>query len=555
MFYDLSKAYNKYAYDVVNGNILACKTIKQVCERYISWFEKEDRYFDTDDVDRKIRFVYKLKHSTGKHAGHNFELLPWQQFAFAYIFGWKYKDTKLRIVHNAFIFIVRKNGKSALAAALALATLLVDNEQGAEIDIVANSSKQAQILFDMCRNFAESIDPQSKIFQRFRSDIKVPLTKSLIQVHSSDSMTLDGYNSSVGIFDEVHAAKDWNLYNVLQSSQGMREQPLMLCITTSGFLVGEEYPCYSMYSTGKRLLDGDIEDDSFFPLIYELDADDDWHDESKWIKCCPSLGQTVTETYMENQVKAATNNPLLEVGVKTKNFNYFMQSSETWLSIDDINKVTAHVDLNDFTNNDDVYSIGSIDLSEVDDLTVYTLLLVKDEMLYFKCYPFIPLRALENSTNKDLYRNWIKNGYLNLINEEVIDLEVIENKIIELDNIVPVTCIGYDPYKCRQLALKFSKQGLPMRVARQGLSHFTEPTKEFSRLVYQKQLVIDDNPVIKWNLMNAKLKYDANGNCKPIKELRANKIDCVITMIQATNLYMELNGIITAADLDPVILK
>ena len=193
-------------------------------------------------------------------------------------------------------------------------------------------------------------------------------------------------------------------------------------------------------------------------------------------------------------------------------------------------------------------------MSEVDDLTVYTLLIVTEDKLYYKCYPFIPLKALEKSTNKEMYKRWVEKGYLYLIEEEVIDLDVIEQKIWELDDIVPTSVIGYDPWKCKQLALKFKKKGLPMKPVSQGLGNFTEPTREFSRLVYQKKIVIDDNPVIIWNLSNAKLKYDVNGNFKPVKETKANKIDCVITMIQATKIYMDVEGIVSPADLDAAIL-
>ena len=329
----------------------------------------------------------------------------------------------------------------------------------------------------------------------------------------------------------------------------MRTQPLMLCITTAGFLVGDEYPCYSMYSVYKKLLDGDIEDDSVFPLIYELDEGDDWTDESVWLKCCPSLGQTVTENYMYEQVKAATNNPLLEVGVKTKNFNYFMQSSETWISIEDIKKITQKIELEDFKQDDVEYSIGAIDLSEVDDLTVYTILIKTNDKLYLKPYPFIPLRALKNSPNKELYQNWIDHGYMYLIDEEVIDLDVIEHKIWEINEIIPLACIAYDPWRCKQLALKFGKKGLPMRGCKQGIAAFTEPTKEFTRYVYQGKVVLDDSPVLRWCMQNARLKYDENGNCKPVKDNANAKIDIAITMIQAIKLYMELEGIIDESDL------
>ena len=144
---------------------------------------------------------------------------------------------------------------------------------------------------------------------------------------------------------------------------------------------------------------------------------------------------------------------------------------------------------------------------------------------------------------------------MTLIDEEVIDLDVIEQKIWELNDVIPVACIGYDPWRCKQLAIKFSKKGLPMRGVQQGIAQFSEPTHEFTRYVYQKKVVIDDNPCVRWCIMNAKLKYDVNGNCKPVKETKNNKIDCVITFIQTVKIYMELEGIIDDTDLTAIALN
>ncbi len=543
-----NKIYIQYALDVISGKIVACQTIKQLCKRFISWFDKDDRYFDYEDVDRKIRFVYKLKHSIGKHAGENFDLLPWQQFAFAGIFGWKYKETGLRITHNAFIFIVRKNGKSALAAALALATLLADNESGAEVDIVANSSKQAQILFGMCSDFAESIDKKGKLFSRYRSSIKVPLTKSIIQVHSADAMTLDGWNSSVGIFDEIHAAKNWDLYNVLQSSQGMREQPLMLCITTAGFLIGQEYPCYSMYTVGKQILDGSIEEDSSFPMIYELDTDDDWKDEDCWIKCCPSLGQTVTKNYMKEQVKSATNNPMLESGIKTKNFNCFVQSVQTWVPVEKIKEVSMVFDYDIFDPGED-YCIIGVDIAERSDLCVVTYLVDKNDKIYLKAYPFICRNAYNNSPNKDLYRQWVKNGYMTLVDTDSIDIDYVIKCVQDINEKIPIALVAYDPWHAQQFKIACEKEGLPMRAVKQGLGAFSEPTSLLEHLIYTKKVVIDLNPVTLWAFSNVLIKTDQNQNRKPTKASDNQKIDIVIAFIQSVKLWMELQGIIDNTEL------
>lgn len=538
------KEYNKYAQDVVNGDILACNAIKLQCERYLSWFERDDMYFDYDDVDKKIALVSKMKHTTGIHARKNFILLPWQQFAFAGIFGWKWKDTGYRVTKKALMFMARKNGKTATAAALALVTAIADNESGAEVDIVANNAKQASICYEQTKDYAESIDPKSKIFKRFRHNINIPITKSIIQVHSSDSMGLDGWNTSTAIIDEFHAAKDWGLYNVLMSSMGMRTQPLMLIITTGGFLVGETYPCYSMYVNCKQILNNIKKDDTQFSLIYELDEGDDWKDESKWIKCSPSLGQTVLYSYMREQIQDAINNSSLEVGVRTKNLNQWMQSSTIWLSHDKIQKVMGEVNLDDYT---DEMGYAGTDLSVVCDLTAHSVCIppnpdrkTNPDKFIFKSWLYIPEEALETSANKEYYKEWIRRGWAIKTSGNVVDYEYILKDQLENYKKLYMMEVGYDSYNATQYVIKAEEEGLPMTAYSQTLSSFNKPTKFFEMLVRSEKCIIEANPAVEWCLANVELMFDHYENCKPTKANgeKNNKIDPVISMLEALGCYL-----------------
>ena len=542
--FDLSKTYNKYAYDVVNGNIIACKAVQNACKRYISWFDRDDIFFSYDDVDNKIKFVSKMKHSTGIHARKNFVLLPWQQFAFAGIFGWKWNDTGYRVTKKALLFVSRKNGKTALAASLALCCAVADNEQGAEINIVANNAKQAEICYEQTKDYAESIDPKGKLFKRFRRDIKIPITKSTIQVHSSDSMGLDGYNSSAAIIDEFHAAKDWGLYNVLMSSMGMRTQPLMLIITTAGFLTGETYPCYSMYVTSKQILDNIKSDDTLFPLLYELDDGDDWEDENNWIKCSPSLGQTVLYSYMREQIQDAKNNTSLEVGVRTKNLNMFCQSQNIWLSIEKIHSVMEEVNIDDYI---DEIAFGGCDLSVVCDLTAHAICIPPnpDRKLYpdkfiFKQWSYIPEDAIENSPNKEYYKEYIRRNQAYKTAGNVVDYNYILKDQLKLNSKLQIIDYGYDAYNATSWAISAEQQGLPLCIYGQTLGNFNKPTKFFEMLVRSGKCVIDKNIVTDWCFSNCELCFDHMENCKPVKANgeKNNKIDCVIAILESLGCYL-----------------
>lgn len=533
------RAYMDYMHDILSGKIVACEYIRLACERMHNWFTRDDIYFDFDDVDSRIKFIYKLRHTTGHHHGHHFELLPWQQFVVANIFGWKWKDSGLRVTHNVFIMISRKNGKTALAAAIALASIIGDKEYDAEVDMIANNARQAAIAFDHTKNFCESIDPRQLVFRKFRSEIRIPPLKSKIQVLSSDSMGLDGYSSSVVIFDELHAQKDWNLYNVMKSSQGARQNPLMITLTTAGFLIGESYPCYSMWENCISILRNEKEDDTQFSAIYQLDPDDDWEDETIWNKCSPSLNQTVFKTFMRDELNAAKNNSALETGVKTKTFNCWCQSENVWLQYNLLRDNMHPLSIDDLMNlpNASGAYIG-VDLSAVSDLTALTIMVEANDKFYFKSFAFIPESALTDSRHATRYRDWKNNKYIIVTEGNVQDYDYILNLICEIDKKIPIVGIYYDTWNAVQFAVNATNLGLPMYPYSQTLGNFNRPTKAFEMLLKSGRVVMDYNPMVLWCFANATLKADFNDNVKPIKaDPKISKIDCVISMLEALGGY------------------
>lgn len=537
------KVYINYAKQVISGEILACEAIKLACKRFLSWFERDDMYFDYEDVDRKIRFVSKMKHSTGIHNKQPFILLPWQSWCLASIFGWKWKDTGLRVTENVLMFMARKNGKTAFAAAIGLIASICDNEAQPEIEFIANNAQQAGIGFEATKNYAESLDPKKKIFKRYRNEIKVPRVKGAIKVLASDSMTLDGYNSSLFIQDEIHAAKSWDLWNVMKSSQAMRQQPLAIAITTAGFLLNG-YPCYEMRQTCMEILRGLKHDDSQFAAIYELDEGDDWRDEDIWIKANPSLDQTVQRKYLRGQVQAAANNTALETGIKTKSFNMFCQSSDIWISDDYIQKVSQDVDLTQLQSQ---FCYMGVDLSAISDLTSTSIMFPPDpnrayypDKFIFKSFLYVPQETLETSTNKDLYKQWYRQKVIMVTSGNVVDYDYI---LLEQKNTMLSTCLQgvyYDSWNATQWAINATNEGLPLEPYSQALGNFNKPTKLLEMLIKSDKVIIDNNPCVRWCFGNVELKTDWNENCKPIKAGgdKNKKIDPVISMLEALGGYL-----------------
>ena len=544
--YNISKIYIQYVEDILNRRIASCEAVFLACKQFKERFKRDDIYFDYEDVDKRIKFVAKMKHWTGVHNGMNFNLLPWQQFAFAGIFGWKWSDNHTRVTKNVLIMPVRKNGKTTLMAAIALVMCTIDGENGAECDFIANSRAQANLGFNACKNLAESIDPRKMVYQRYRDTIKVPHTKSIIQVLCSDSMALDGYNSSCTLIDEFHAAKDWELYNVMKSSQGMRLQPLTIVCTTAGFLL-DGFPLYEMRKVCMDILRGSKTDDTQFSLIYELDEKDDYTDKKNWIKCCPSLNHTVFESYVEDQVQAAHNNTALELGVKTKNFNIFCQSIETWIPNDYIKSCMQQVDLQDFK---DLPCYGAADLSSVSDLTCTTIMFPPDESrekwpdkFVFKTNLYIPYSALDESVNKNIYKNWISRKEAILTEGNVVDYDQILKDQVETMQNNPYNLYTYDKWNATQWAINATQEGLPLEPYSQALGNFNQPTKYMEMLIRSGKCVIDYNTAVLWCFNNVRLKVDYNDNVKPDKNTKEQKIDPVISMCMALGGYLSENGL------------
>lgn len=533
------RGYVDYVFGVLNGSIVANEYIKLACQRVIDFDNRDDMYFDVDDVDSRINFIYKLKHTQAPWTGKNFELLPWQQFCIANIYGWKWKDCGLRVTKNVFIMISRKNGKSSLAAALTLCNTVCDKEMGAQVNLVANSAKQAHVCFDYISDYAESVDPRKKVFQTYRSEIRVPILKSKIQVLCADDSKNDGYNSSMVIFDELHAAKTWQLYDVMKTSQGSRLQPLMVTITTAGFLVGESYPCYSIWKSCIGILKGELRDDSQFSAIYQLDECDDWEDENVWLKCCPSLNESVFIREVRDNLLSALNNRSREVPVRTKIFNQWCQSAETWLPYDLVEQNMTPMSLEDMANLPNItYACIGLDLAAVLDLTAITLMVVSGEKFYFKSWVFIPEESLTQGSNEHRFKKWGIDSYLNIMQGDIVNQDEILNTIMNIDQTIQINDIFYDTWNAWEFIRKTRDSGLPMCPYSQSLGNFNGPTKQFELLLREGRAVLDYNPVVLWCFSQVVLKFDHNENCKPIKaDKRHSKIDPVITILQSLGGY------------------
>jgi phage terminase large subunit-like protein len=530
--------YQEYAKNVVNGEIVACKYIQLACERYLDWFKRDDIEFRSDKADKVVKFCEKLKHFTGRFNNQHFILQPFQKWMVYNIFGFYYKGTEERVIKNVWIELARKNGKSFFAAAIALYALIADGENNSEVEFIANSRKQAQICFDMCANMVQKLDPKKKFFKTYRDKIKFDFTKSFLQVLSSDSGANDGWNSYLFVADEVHAYSDSKMFDVMKSSQGMRDNPLAISITTAGFNLFSF--AYRQRSTNVEVLLGNLEDDSQFSAIYTLDDEDDYRDENVWIKANPNLGVTVKPQYLKEQVQQAKNNPSLEISTRTKNFNQWLATSDIWINNELLCEISKKINIEDYKDQE-IWAYMGVDLSAVSDLTCVSLLLPFEDKFIFKNYYYLPQTCLSDNSNADLYRQWQNKGLITITTGNVVDYDYIIQDILKINEKIPLTLISYDKWNSTSFAISLTELGMPIQPYPQSIANFSIPTKTLERLIKKGDVIIDDNEITRYCFSNVVLKHDWNDNVKPVKEENQQKIDGVIAMIQAMGGYLSQN--------------
>lgn len=526
-----------YPWDVLEGKILACENIKLACKRFMDFLDMKDRYFDVGDVERTIRFFQRFRHFTGQYNNKPFILQEWQKFMICGIYGFKWKKDGTRVTRTFILSVSRKGGKSSIISIMAIKALLEENN--AQVIVAANSASQASILFKMASSYLKSLGGKvDKLFRRFRDRIMFDKTDSSMRVVSADASRLDGLNCNFAVVDEISQAPNSDVYDVLESSMGSRQQPLMCCCTTrsnnqSGFYKELE-------QSGIDVMRGLKQDDSVFCLVYTLDDGDDCEDEKVWKKCSPNLGISVSEDFYRQQITKMKNNPSQTTAIMTKVFNVWTSTSNVWIPQSYTFKVMDKVKMDDFK---DKLLYLSFDLASTSDLTCLSAMYEDNGTYYFKNWYYLPQEALKTSTNKDNYKKWQIQGFLTVTQGNVTDYDYVMNDIQKLqDNSEGIVRISYDSWNATDFTIRLTEGGFNMKPYSQSIGSMNRPTKAIERLIMEgKNIVIDKNPITLFCFENSVPKPDYNDNIKIIKESYENKIDGVIAIIMNYGGFQEEN--------------
>ena len=522
---------------IVSGKIETSAKVKKQFEMIVSDLNNPGKYhFDIDKATRPITFIEKFcKHSKGQWSGQPVILDLWQKAIIQSIFGFV-DDKGFRKYREVFIVVARKNGKSTLLSAIGLYMLFADHEGGAQVCCVASKKDQAKIVFEEAKNMVSQSALLRKHIRKRKSDLYVDLTFSTFEPLASDSNTLDGLNMHCGILDEVHAWKDRNIYDVSKQSMGARQQPLLVSISTAGFIRENIYD--SLYELSEDILNGTKKDEHFLCFIYELDSRSEWTVQKKWIKANPGLGTIKGIEYLKEQVRRAKNDKNYLPTLLTKDFNIRETGVGSWLNYEIVeNKSTFN--LKDLSG---CYGIGGVDLSSVGDLTCATCLIKKNESLYVTQMYFIPEERAEQHVQEDKvpYKIWKENGYIRFSSGNMVNFSDVTkwfNELRDKYNIYTVW-VGYDQWGANQWAEEMKQNGYILEPVIQGAKTMSTPMKILASDLADKKVNYNNNPILKWCLTNTQIEVDKNDNIRPVKGKNSKqRIDGAVSLIDSYVVY------------------
>ena len=489
-------------------------------------------YFDKQAANKAIGFIETFcTHTKGELSGTALILEDWQKKIVGDLFGWKNKKTNLRRYRTAYIQIARKNGKSTLAAALALLMLYVDDEKGSEVYSAASNRQQAGIVFEIAKGMIQNNKELNSRGKIFRNSIINEGKGNFYQAISSDSKTKHGFNSNCVVYDELHTAPNRELWDALATSVGSRRQPLIITITTAGF--DRQSICYELYSYAKRILDNSLKDDSFYPCVFECDIDDDIQDEKVWKKANPNYGISLKKKYMKIESQKAMDVPSYLNTFKRLHLNMWTDSVSVW--IPNSEWMECHQEF-DYDSLDGCAAWGGLDLASTRDLSALTLVFKVEDKFVIMPYIFVPKEnAIKRSKIDGVdYLTFIRENDVIATEGDVQDYSFIRKTINDLSKKYRIQSIAYDRWGASQLILDLTNQdGVPMSPLGQGFVSLSAPTKTFEREILAKNVIHPNNKCLNWCMSNVAIQEDASGNLKPAKNKSKEKIDPVVATICA----------------------
>ena len=549
MIIPFSNAIVHYNYLIKTGEEITSRKVKLVYEELVENIinnPKSEYEYSATKANHALEFIESYcKHSKGSMGGKPFILELWQKALVSAMFGIVDKITGLRKFHEVVLIVGRKNGKSTLSAAIGLYLMIADGELGPEIFSVATKKDQAKIIWLEAKRMIKKSPALNKRLKTLVGEINSELNDSIFKPLGRDSDTLDGLNVHGALFDEVHAWKDINLYDVIVDGTSSRDQPLIFVTSTAGTV--RESVFDRLYDECELVINGygdpeGYKNERLLPIIYELDERKEWVDEKAWKKANPGLGTIKKLDNLQSKVNKAKANPLLVKNLVCKDFNIRETTGESWLTFEQANN-EAKFDIKELKPR---YGIGGVDLSSTTDLTSACILfqVPGDNNIYVEIMFWLPEELLEQRSKEDKipYDIWKDRGLLRTSQGNKVHYrdvvtwfkEMMEEKDIYLYK------VGYDSWSAQyfveDMKANFGQES--MEAVIQGKKTLSSPMKNLGADLSSKKIIYNNNPILKWNLTNVAIDIDKNNNIQPMKSSNQKKrIDGFAALLDAYVVY------------------
>lgn len=485
------------------------KWIKKIYSLICEKIESNEYFFDAEKAEKAIEYIENFcHHSKGRNDLITLEL--WQKAAVSAMFGIVDKNG-VRIFREVFIVIARKNGKSLFASAIISYMAYIEDEYGQEIYCLAPKLEQANLVYDGFYQMIQLEPELAELAKKRRSDIYISESNTVIKPIAFNAKKSDGFNPQLVVCDELAAWQgDAGLkqYEVMKSALGSRTQPMILSISTAGYVNDSIYDELMKRSTAFLL--GNSNEKRLLPLLYMIDDVEKWSDFEELKKSNPNLGVSVSEDFYLEEIAIAEQSLSKKTEFLTKYCNVKQNSSVAWLPYEVIDALTGEkLDLNDFR---ECYCVGGIDLSQTTDLTSCCIIIEKDGRLYVFAQFFMPRNKIDELQEREgvPYRIYEKQGLIKLSGDNYVDYNDCFKwfvRLVEEYHIYPLQ-IGYDRYSAQYLIQQMKAYGFHMDDVYQG-ENLTPVIYEAEGLMRDGKLRIGDNNLLKAHLLNTALKVNS----------------------------------------------
>ena len=539
----------QYARDIVEGRIPSCRWHRLACERHLKDLSRAGsegfQYIFNPELtsltgrtfrpaERICHFAQLMPHIKGDWAARGLciKLEPWQVFILASIFGWVHQTSLKRRFRAADLFVPRKNAKSTLAAVIGLYMLALDDEFGAEVYSGATSEYQAMEVFRPALLMARMTPEFLRRYGVSANASNLAVVEKNSKFEPVIGSPGDGASPSCAIVDEYHEHKKPDLYDTMKTGMMARSQPLLLVITTAGSDIGG--PCYMHQVELQKILEGIIENEQRFGIIFTIDKKDDWTTEAALIKANPNFGVSIMRDVILGDLRDAISDPRKQNIFKTKHLNVWVAAASPWLNLHNLQQCgDKALTLETFAGEE---CVVGLDLASKQDIAsaVFEFKQEIDGKTHYYAISrnYVPQAAVDKPENAH-YQAWVNAGHLIVTPGNMIDLEQIQEDILAISEKVIVREIAKDPYGGQQLGANLAGEGFEVVDVPQQVRYLSEPMKDLQALVDAGRFHYDDNPCYVWQMSNVEVAPDRNENIFPRKQRAANKIDAAVGTIVA----------------------